>query len=142
HKKSLEEMGMEVFGLNFGNDEEEETIEDYKPRPLKEIEISVNSTKYEPNSIVVDEGDKVVLKIKAVDHGYGIVCPSYGIKDFLPPGELVIEEVFPDQPGEFGWFNDVPAGPGWREMRGKIVVKETELGKAKREKKGDGDILG
>ncbi|HII71990.1 TPA: hypothetical protein HA265_04515 [Candidatus Woesearchaeota archaeon] len=142
HKKALEGMGLEVFGMNFGDDDEVETLDDYKPRPLKEIELNAENVKFNPETIEVDEGVKLILKMKGVDKSYGIVCPTYAIKEYLTQGELVIAEIFPDQPGEFEFFNNVPAGSGWKDMRGRIVVKETEEGKLKRTKKKDDDPLG
>jgi len=90
---------------------------------IREIEIIAKNWEFIPNKIVLEEGDKVLLKIKSIDVAHGMLLPTYGIHAFIGPGKEVKIELHADTPGEFDFRCNVPCGIGHNDMRGKLIVK-------------------
>lgn len=94
------------------------------PEPaVKEITITAKKFEYQPNTITVNQGDIVRLRITAKDvvHGFGL--PEFGVKVELPPGKTVEVEFVADKKGTFDFRCVVRCGSGHRTMKGKLVVE-------------------
>jgi len=121
HKRSIEKMGMKMFGMEMEDDEEVAEIE--LPATVREFNMLAKNWEFDPPNILVNEGERVIIKIKSTDVAHGFVMPTFGIKEFLSPGKEITIELYVDVPGDFEFFTNVPSGRGDANMRGKIVVK-------------------
>jgi len=83
----------------------------------KEFSIKAFQFRYEPDTINVNNGDKVKVIINNVDVLHGIMIPDLGIK-----GNDIIEFTA-DKEEEFMWYCTNMCGEGHRQMKGKLVVK-------------------
>jgi cytochrome c oxidase subunit 2 len=90
---------------------------------VKEITITAKRFEYEPNSITVNQGDTVRLKIKSIDATHGFGLPEFGINVKLRKGETVVVEFVADKKGTFEFRCTNYCGEGHGEMKGKLVVE-------------------
>ena len=94
------------------------------PAPvIKEISIKAKRFEYEPNTITVNLGDIVRLKITAkdVDHGFGLT--QFGVNVKVEKGQTVEVEFVADKKGTFDFRCVVRCGSGHPNMKGKLVVE-------------------
>lgn len=96
------------------------------PEPVSEVKkitITAKRFEYEPNSITVNQGDTVRLKIKSIDvtHGFGLV--EFGVNVKLRKGETIVVEFVADKKGTFEFRCTNYCGTGHGEMKGKLVVE-------------------
>ena len=89
------------------------TIED----TTKEFTIKAFRFGYTPDTITVDRGDNVRIKIDNTDTLHGIRIPDLGIK-----GDDSIEFIA-QKTGEFDWYCANICGDKHGEMKGKLIVK-------------------
>lgn len=103
-----------------------ETVQDIGPQTsstgVKEFSMTAKQWKFEPNSITVNQGDLVRLKITSIDVAHGIAIPDYGINEYLSPGQTVDIEFTADRKGTFRFACSVSCGVGHSGMSGKIIV--------------------
>ncbi|HII71251.1 TPA: hypothetical protein HA265_00670 [Candidatus Woesearchaeota archaeon] len=78
----------------------------------------------DPEVIEVKKGEKVKLVVTSADVGHGFALPEFGINQPIPPEESVEITFVPDISGEFEYFESVYCGKGWKEMKGRLIVKE------------------
>lgn len=96
------------------------------PKPptgeVKNFEITAKQWEFNPNTITVNEGDTVKIRVKSLDvtHGFGI--SGYNINKVVNPGDTVDVELIADQKGTFNFICTVPCGPGHSSMKGKLIV--------------------
>lgn len=84
---------------------------------VKEFTIKAFRFGYSPDTMTVNKGDKIRIKIDNTDVLHGIRIPELGLK-----GNEIIEFTA-DKIGEFTWYCLIPCGPGHREMTGTIIIK-------------------
>ena len=84
---------------------------------VKEFTIKAFKFGYSPDSITVNKGDKVRLKINNADVLHGIRIPDLNLKG----NEFV--EFTANKTGEFIWYCTNMCGEGHRTMKGKLIVK-------------------
>ena len=89
---------------------------------IKEFNMTAKNWEFNPSTISVKLGDRVVIHVKSIDVEHGIALPAFGISQNLNPGEEVTLEFVADQKGEFTFFCNVYCGAGHREMKGTLVV--------------------
>lgn len=97
-------------------------IEQNTEGELKEFNLKAKQWDFEPGTINVNEGDKVVLNIESEDVKHGISIPDFGVSEELVPGELVKIEFVANKKGEFRFFCNIQCGEGHGNMNGKIIV--------------------
>jgi cytochrome c oxidase subunit II len=124
HKKEIERKGMDYFGM----EPEEEGIDEEKElrsmkTVLKEITITARSCTFEPQEIIVDKGDTIILKIKSIDCTAGFRLMAYDIDEFVSNGKESIMQFKADTAGEFEYYSNVPCSKGNAKMKGKLIVK-------------------
>lgn len=88
----------------------------------KVFTITASQFKFDPDTITVNKGDVVTLKMTSIDVAHGIGILDYGINVDLPPGQEKDVTFTADKAGTFNFFCNVPCGPGHRDMKGKLVV--------------------
>ena len=89
---------------------------------IKEFNMTAENWEFNPSTISVNLGDRVVIHVKSIDVEHGIALPAFGISQNLNPGEEVTLEFVADQKGEFTFFCNVYCGAGHRDMKGTLVV--------------------
>ncbi len=89
---------------------------------VKEFNMTAKRFEFIPNTITVNRGDEVVLRITSTDVEHGFSLATYDIIETLPPGETRTIRFTADQAGEFNFFCSVFCGSGHQSMRGKLVV--------------------
>ena len=94
-----------------------------KAEEVKTFEIKADNYKFNPATIVVNEKDKVIIKVIAVDKDHGIGIKAFNIKQPLPKGELKAIEFTADKKGEYSIICTKLCG--WKHfwMKGKLIVK-------------------
>ena len=88
----------------------------------KEFFITAKNWEFVPNTITVDKGDRVVLKVKSIDIDHGLAIPDFNVNLALVPGAEERVEFIADKTGIFTMFCSVYCGTGHSEMQGKIIV--------------------
>lgn len=89
----------------------------------KEFDVIAKQWDFSPNTITVNEGDNVILNIESIDVNHGFALTTFGISEFLSPGNTVKVEFVADKTGTFSFFCNVSCGSGHGGMRGTLVVQ-------------------
>ncbi|MFQ5909884.1 MAG: cupredoxin domain-containing protein [Thermoplasmata archaeon] len=101
---------------------------DHAPQHItKEIEITARNYAYDPERVIVHEGDHVRLIIRSVDVAHGFFLDGYGINEEIFPDDEVVIEFVADKVGKFAYRCSVTCGPFHPYMKGELIV-EGELG--------------
>jgi cytochrome c oxidase subunit 2 len=92
---------------------------------VRVVEVAARQFEFDPNTIVVGQGEKVRLEVtsKDVTHGFGLA--AYGINQVLPPGETQKIEFTADKAGTFPFQCTIYCGAGHNDMRGQLAVRGT-----------------
>ena len=112
-----------------GNEDVKEMVvndgsgEDSTNAGVVEFNMIAKQWEFDPGTITVSRGDKVILHIKSVDVTHGFALPDFGISQILEPGKEVTIEFIADKKGTFTFFCNVPCGSGHLSMRGTLVVE-------------------
>lgn len=93
---------------------------------VRTVELEAFQFDFEPDEIVVREGETVRLKATSTDVTHGFGLEGYGVEQELPPGKQKLIEFTADEPGEFHFHCTVYCGPGHSDMHGELVVKEAD----------------
>ena len=78
---------------------------------------------FDPNPIIVNQGEKVKLIVTSLDTAHGIAIPEYNINVPVPVGRPTTIEFVADKAGTFNFFCNVYCGSGHGGMRGRLIVK-------------------
>src|SRR3989344_2136506 len=70
----------------------------------KTFTVTAKSWDFEPKTIKVKKGDKVVLNIKALDVAHGFMIPEFNIDEMLPAGKTTKVEFTPAKSGNFTFY--------------------------------------
>jgi cytochrome c oxidase subunit 2 len=93
----------------------------------REIEITARNYAYDPERIVVKQGEHIRLKVRTVDVGHGFYLDGYDIDEEILPDEEVIIEFTADKEGKFAIRCSVTCGPFHPYMKAELIV-EGEIG--------------
>ena len=88
-----------------------------KDSEAKEFNVKAFKYGYSPDTIKVDEGDKVKINIKNAYVLHGIRIPELDVK-----GDEVLEFTA-DKTGEFAWYCTNMCGEGHMQMKGRLIVE-------------------
>lgn len=91
---------------------------------IKEFNIVAKKWDFNPETINVNKGDKVILNIESIDVAHGITLSEFGIREILQPNKKIKIEFIADKEGEFDFFCNVYCGKDHGSMRGKLIVKK------------------
>lgn len=89
---------------------------------VKEFEITAKQFSFEPNTITVNKGDKVRLKVKSTDVTHGIAIDEFNVNKRIEPGKTVDVEFVADKTGTFIFYCSVFCGNRHSEQIGKLIV--------------------
>ena len=89
---------------------------------IREFSIVSKQFTYEPSTITVNKGDKVVLTLTTADVAHGFSLPDFGIDQRIEPGATATVTFVADKAGTFTWRCNIPCGAGHQHMTGKLVV--------------------
>ena len=78
---------------------------------------------FDPNPVVVNEGEKVKLVVTSTDVTHGFSIAEFGVNVQLFPGRPTIIDFTADKSGTFIFYCSVPCGSGHSSMRGRLIVK-------------------
>jgi heme/copper-type cytochrome/quinol oxidase subunit 2 len=114
----------ETFDEPLAHLDSAEDIQDpFGDAPLKIFAVRAYRFQFDPNEIIVDEGDHVRITITSLDVGHGFALPDFGINQKIPPEDSVTIDFLADKPGEFGFFSSVYSGSGYKNMTGTFTVR-------------------
>lgn len=89
---------------------------------VKEFIITAKRFDFTPETITVNQGDKVRLIVTSIDVTHGFLISEYGVNERLAPEKTKIIEFTADKKGEFPIICNVACGSGHSNMRGKLIV--------------------
>ncbi len=89
---------------------------------VKEFVMTAKQWEFVPETIKVNQGDKIKLKITSTDVAHGFSLNEFGINEILEPGKTVEVEFIADKRGTFNFFCSVICGEGHGNMNGKLIV--------------------
>jgi|SRR3989344_3411599 len=98
-----------------------ETIEETEGQ-IVEIEVVAKQFSFNPDPIIVNQGDKIRLLLTSEDVEHGFAISEYGINEKVNKGETKIIEFTADKAGEFEIRCSVVCGSGHSGMKGKLIV--------------------
>ena len=78
---------------------------------------------FDPNPVIVNEGEKVKLVVTSTDVTHGFSIAEFGVNVKLFPGRPSIIDFTADKSGTYTFYCSVPCGSGHRSMRGRLIVK-------------------
>lgn len=97
------------------------------PPQTRTFEIEASRFKFEPEVLEVDEGVRVVLRVRSLDTDHGLAIKQFRVKADVPEGgEVVTVEFVADQAGTFKIECSEYCGKGHSRMRGRLVVRPAE----------------
>ncbi len=90
---------------------------------VKIFEVRAEDYKFIPETITVNQGDRVIIKALSIDKDHGLGIKAYNIKQDMPKGTWVTIEFTADKKGEFSIH--CTKFCGWKHfwMKGKLIVK-------------------
>lgn len=94
------------------------------PQPsTKTFSITARQWEFEPNTVTVNKGDKVVLNVTSEDVSHGFFLDDFGVNETLKPGVTTKVEFTADTAGTFSFACSVFCGSGHGGMSGTLTVK-------------------
>ncbi|MCH6554070.1 MAG: cupredoxin domain-containing protein [Acidobacteria bacterium] len=94
---------------------------------VREIRMTAQKYRFDPQEIRVREGERVRLLITALDRKHGIRIKEFGVKTVLEKGKETVVEFVAERVGEYKFKCSVRCG--WRHgsMKGKLIVEPAEV---------------
>jgi len=90
----------------------------------RSFDIKAEEGKFIPNKIIANQGDTVHINFTAVDKGYDIIFPSYGMKQIAKIGQTKVLEFQALSDGSFLYYCEVCGGADSLATGQIIVVKK------------------
>lgn len=87
------------------------------------IEVKAKKYDFEPSTIQVAQGERVVLRVTSVDRLHGIGIKKFKVDAEAPKGETVDVEFVATEAGTFPVLCSEECGKGHDDMTGTLVVK-------------------
>jgi cytochrome c oxidase subunit 2 len=89
----------------------------------RRFEIAASRFHYEPATIEVDEGDRVVLSLHSADTEHGLEIKAYKLKVTIPKnGDVVVLDFVATKAGIFTFKCSEYCGSGHERMKGRLIV--------------------
>lgn len=89
---------------------------------VKTFNITARQFEFTPNTISVNEGDKVVINLTSEDTEHGFAVTEYNISEIVTAGQTITIEFTADKKGTFTFKCPVNCGEGHTEMVGNLIV--------------------
>jgi len=87
------------------------------------IEVKAKKYDFEPSTIEVQQGERVVLRVTSTDRLHGIGIKKFGVSKEIPKGQTVDVEFVASTPGTYKVLCTEDCGKGHDDMVGTLVVK-------------------
>ena len=87
------------------------------------IEVKASKYDFEPSTIEVQQGERVVLRVTSTDRLHGIGIKKFGVNREVPKGQTVDVEFVATTAGTFKVLCTEDCGKGHDDMVGTLVVK-------------------
>ena len=102
----------------------ESFIEEMKSKEnIKEFKIEAFQFVFDPETIEVNQGDKVRFIAWSRDVPHGLKIKEFGVEMKLQDSNPQTVEFIADKKGTFTFYCSVPCGANHKEMKGKLIVK-------------------
>ncbi|GEM_PF-893041 len=98
-------------------------LESKKQPSIKTFDLIATQFEFSPNSLVVNEGDTVIVKMTSVDVAHGFGLADFGVNITVPAGETKTAQFVATKKGTFTFFCSVFCGVGHGGMTGKLIVQ-------------------
>ena len=96
---------------------------DVPPPPPRDIEMIASRFKFEPETLLVTEGDRVRLTVRSTDTEHGFSIKKLNVRVAVPKtGEPVTVEFVAERPGTYEFKCSEYCGSGHGRMKGQLVV--------------------
>ncbi len=93
--------------------------------PQRAFEITASRYRFEPATLEVTEGDRVILTLRSADTTHGFAISELKVKAIVPKGGApVTVEFMASRAGTFPFACSEYCGSGHRQMKGRLVVAE------------------
>ena len=94
------------------------------PPGTRSFDMVASRFKWEPDVLEVDEGDRVVLRVRSADTAHGLAIKEFKVKKDVPDtGEVVTAEFVAARAGTFRVECSEYCGKGHSRMRGRLIVR-------------------
>lgn len=87
------------------------------------IEVKAKKYDFEPSTIHVQQGERVVLRVTSTDRLHGIGIKKFGVDKEIPKGQTVDVEFVASAAGTYEVLCTEDCGKGHDDMAGTLVVK-------------------
>ena len=87
------------------------------------FEMTTKQWEFEPNQIIVQQGQTVVIRLVSTDVPHGFAIDEYNIYTFVPPGQTVDISFIAKDKGVFEIFCNIFCGEGHSTHRGQLIVR-------------------
>ncbi|MDD5044444.1 MAG: cupredoxin domain-containing protein [Candidatus Omnitrophica bacterium] len=89
---------------------------------VRVIEVKASKYKYEPDPIVVKEGERVRIVATSSDVAHGFALAEFKVNLTIDPGKTAVVEFVADKAGKFSAYCSIYCGAGHEHMRGDFIV--------------------
>jgi len=90
---------------------------------VREVFVATRQFAYTPETITVNKGDKVVLRLESEDVTHGFYLDGYGVTAEVSPGRPTTVEFTADRAGKFRYRCSITCGPLHPFMIGELTVR-------------------
>ena len=105
--------------------EDETSMEETAEPAVKEFNVRAFQFGYEPGTIEVNKGDKVIIRAYTSDVAHGMRIREFDFDLAIAskdPSNPNVAEFVADKEGEFTFSCSIPCGRGHKAMSGKLIV--------------------
>ena len=90
----------------------------------KIIKVKMSQYKFDPDPLVLKQGEEVTLELTSLDVPHGFSAPGIGVETArVDPGQVLKVKAKPETKGTFTVRCSVFCGGGHKEMKGTIIVE-------------------
>ena len=87
------------------------------------IEVTAKKYDFNPSTIEVQQGERVILRVTSTDRLHGIGIKKFGVNREVPKGKTIEVEFVAAEAGTFPVLCTEDCGKGHDDMAGTLVVK-------------------
>jgi heme/copper-type cytochrome/quinol oxidase subunit 2 len=88
----------------------------------KEFNVIIKEFDFIPDTITVNEGDRVILYITSENGEHGFLLSEFSVNKRIYPGKITTVEFIADKKGVFGFRCNFECGYGHSGLRGTFIV--------------------
>ena len=91
---------------------------------INEFDMTAKRFEFNPDKLIVNKGERVVINIKSLDVEHGFTIDEYGINEMIGAEEEIVIDFIANKAGLFNFYSSIYSGPGYGAMRGQLIVVE------------------